>query len=329
MFRGILRFRWHHTSDAFFLSYDIIMLFAIAELSKISANPNNLISNAVAALFIVLYVVFPFFVGYKLSKHYDNIAKGKHVSNLQCFYRGIDKSSKFGVALILLRYFRKIIYCAIIGLFSMEPMFALPILMFTSVLLGLFIIINKPFKKRLSNIITFITELILVIVFCLVALINFDVGFDLKVNWALGWICCLLLILMIFALIFEVFCKTMFYLEPQDRKGGSLDKGKFSEEYLRQKAGEFFEFIFPKLKERLNLDDSEDEFLDYEDGDSDNSENNKEREKNWGIDSEDSEKRSDEFRHYGGEESESAATEAKDSKKKPPNYLIRCVKELE
>lgn len=36
-------------------------------------------------------------------------------------------------------------------------MFALPILMFTSVLLGLFMFINKPFKKRLSNVINVAT----------------------------------------------------------------------------------------------------------------------------------------------------------------------------
>lgn len=124
---------------------------------KISQNPNNAGSNVVAALFLLVYLIFPCFVGYKLNKHYDNISRGKLVANLQCFYRGIDKSNKFGVFLILLRYFRKIVYCVIIGLFSMEPMFALPILMFTSVVLGLFIFINKPFKKKLSNMITIAT----------------------------------------------------------------------------------------------------------------------------------------------------------------------------
>ena len=70
----------------------------------------------------------------------------------------------------------------------------------------------------------------------------------------------------------------MFYLEPQqlnknDKNSGDmlLEKGDFSEEYLRKKAGEFFEFIFPKLKDKFNLDDSEDEFLGYEEGDSQNS----------------------------------------------------------
>lgn len=90
----------------------------------------------------------------------------------------------------------------------------------------------------------------------------------------------------------------MFYLEPQKDKALKdgemlLEKGQFSEEYLRKKAGEFFEFIFPRLKQQFNLDDSDDEFLGYEDGDSQNSENNDLREKKWGIDSEDSSRRSD------------------------------------
>ena len=82
------------------------------------------------------------------------ISKGKMVANLKCFYRGIERESKFGVALILVRYVRKLLYCIIIGVFSTEPMFALPILMFSSVLMGLFLFVNMPYKKRLSNIIT-------------------------------------------------------------------------------------------------------------------------------------------------------------------------------
>jgi|688.fasta_scaffold1976001_2 hypothetical protein len=52
-------------------------------------------------------------------------------------------------------------------------MFALPILMFTSVLMGCFIFINKPFKKRLSNIINIMAEVSLVIVYIVIALIQF------------------------------------------------------------------------------------------------------------------------------------------------------------
>jgi hypothetical protein len=52
-------------------------------------------------------------------------------------------------------------------------MFALPILTFTSVLLGLFIFINKPFKKKLSNIINVGVEVGLVIVYILIALCQF------------------------------------------------------------------------------------------------------------------------------------------------------------
>lgn len=137
------------------------------------------------------------------------------VANLQCFYRGIEKTNKFGISLILIRYFRKITYGVIIGVFTSEPMFALPILMFTSVLLGLFMFINKPFKKRLSNIITVATEVSLVLVYILIALIQFGnntLSIDSKM--ILGWVCCGILLIVLFTLIFEIFCKTMFYLEP-------------------------------------------------------------------------------------------------------------------
>ena len=72
------------------------------------------------------------------------------------------------------------------------------------------------------------------------------------------------------------------------------------------------------------MDDSEENLkLDYEDGDSKNSENNDLRAERWDI--EDSEHQ-DEFRHYGSN-SESDKTEAKaDDEKNPPEFLIRCVK---
>lgn len=53
----------------------------------------------------------------------------------------------------MIRYFRKVVYAVVIGVFSSRPMYALPILMFTSVLMALFIFLNLPFKKRLSNIV--------------------------------------------------------------------------------------------------------------------------------------------------------------------------------
>ena len=73
--------------------------------------------------------------------------------------------------MIILRYIRKMIYSIIIAIFSSMPMYALPILMFTSVMLGLFIFLNRPFKKRLSNIVSIFTEVCLVIVFILIALV--------------------------------------------------------------------------------------------------------------------------------------------------------------
>jgi hypothetical protein len=77
----------------------------------------------------------------------------------------------------------------------------------------------------------------------------------------------------------------MFYLEPQnlDEKEGQGGE-QLTEEYLRKKAGEFFDHIFPKIRESLGWDDSEDNIkVDYEDGDSDNSENNDLRAKKWNI----------------------------------------------
>jgi hypothetical protein len=57
------------------------------------------------------------------------------------------------VLLIVIRYFRKIIYALVVGIFSSNPMYALPILMFTSFLMALFIFVNLPYKKRLSNVV--------------------------------------------------------------------------------------------------------------------------------------------------------------------------------
>ena len=146
-----LRFRWHHVSDVFFLTYLTVYLFAVAEIYYLSQNPGHLFSNVVCVIAIIVYAGFPVFVGWKLYKHFPNISRGKHSENLRCFYRGIEKSNKFGVFLILIRYVRKIIYAVVIGVFSSKPMYALPILMFTSVLMGLFIFINLPFQKKLSN----------------------------------------------------------------------------------------------------------------------------------------------------------------------------------
>jgi hypothetical protein len=118
--------------------------------------------------------VWILFVGYKLRKHFGNISKGKLVGNLKCFYRGIRREDKFGVALVLLRYARKLLYSLVIAVFSNNPMYALPILMFTSVLMAMFLFLNLPYKKKLSNFITIAAEIILVLMYILLALINFN-----------------------------------------------------------------------------------------------------------------------------------------------------------
>lgn len=135
-----------------------------------SQNPDNIGSNVFCIITLVVFLCFPLFISYKLYKHYPNISKGRMVKNLQCFYRGIEKTNKFGLSLILLRYFRKLVYTIIIGVFTKEPMFALPILTFTSVLLALFVILNKPYKKKLSNFVIVCSEILLMAIYVLIAI---------------------------------------------------------------------------------------------------------------------------------------------------------------
>ena len=54
---------------------------------------------------------------------------------------------------MVIRYFRKILYALVVGIFSSKPMYAVPILMMVSGLIALFIFVNLPYKKRLSNIV--------------------------------------------------------------------------------------------------------------------------------------------------------------------------------
>lgn len=119
-------------------------------------NPNRGFSNSLCIISLVFYLIFPIFVSTKLHKHFPNISKGRHHENIRCFYRGIDKTSKYGVFLIIIKYFRKIVYALTIGVFSSKPMYALPILMFTSIMMALFTFINLPYKKRLTNVVEII-----------------------------------------------------------------------------------------------------------------------------------------------------------------------------
>lgn len=131
-----------------------MLLFAFSEIYYISQNPGYVFSNILSVLTAIFYILWVLFVAYKLYKHYGNISRGKMVNNLKCFYRGIQKDNKFGVSLVLVRYARKLFYALVISLFSTNAMFALPILMFTSVLMALFLFVNLPYKKKLSNYIT-------------------------------------------------------------------------------------------------------------------------------------------------------------------------------
>lgn len=69
-------------------------------------------------------------------------------------------------------------------------------------------------------------------------------------------------------LVFQIFCKTLFHLEEETpkikKKSDAKDIPGLSESELRKKAGEFFDFIFPKLKMNFKFgDDSEDEVYHY------------------------------------------------------------------
>jgi hypothetical protein len=75
----LLRYRWHYASDTFFLTYTVVCLFAVAELSHMQSNPGQSLSNALSIIFLIIYVLFPIFVSTKLYRHFPNISKGRHV----------------------------------------------------------------------------------------------------------------------------------------------------------------------------------------------------------------------------------------------------------
>lgn len=105
--------------------------------------------------------------------------------------------------LIVIRYFRKLVYALVIGIFSSKPMYAVPILMFTSVLMALFIFMNLPYKKRLSNITEIINEIAISMLFLAIAVINFNnQSGNMSLNIIIGYIC---FILLIFILLLQVF----------------------------------------------------------------------------------------------------------------------------
>jgi len=214
----LLRYRWHYISDIVFLTYLSVCLFAVAEIYHINKNPGRIFSNVVCVVALILYLIFPVLVGFKLYKHFPNICKGKHAENLRCFYRGIDKTSQFGVFLVVIRYFRKIVYSLVVGIFSSNPMYALPILMFTSFLMALFIFINLPYKKRLSNVVETLNEICITLLFLFLALVNFNnQNGSRDFNIIIGYICTGMLIFILLMLVFEIFCRTLFQLDPETR----------------------------------------------------------------------------------------------------------------
>lgn len=158
VYKGLLRFRWHYTNDFFFLTFLNMVSFTMAQTQDFNTSYKLFpLAAALMLLSLVGHIGFPIFVAVKLYRHFGNIAKGKLIDNLKCFYRGIEKTNKFGVALILLRYARKLLFALVVPLLSARPLLALPILTMSSALLGLFIFVHKPFKKRISNVVNVLT----------------------------------------------------------------------------------------------------------------------------------------------------------------------------
>ena len=105
--------------------------------------------------------------------------------------------------MIIIKYFRKIVYALAIGVFSSKPMYAMPILMFTSIMMALFTFINMPYKKRLTNVVEIISEICLSLVFLGIAVINFNNQLNnADLNIAIGYVCTGLLIFILLLLVF-------------------------------------------------------------------------------------------------------------------------------
>ena len=242
VYKGLLRYRWHYTNDFFFVTTSIMVLAIVAQTFDLTEFYLTIPTFVLMGCSAVGYVGFPVFVATKLYRHIGNIKKGKLIENLKCFYRGIEKTNSFGISLILLRYLRKILYSICIPLLGAYPLFVLPILTVSSFLFGLFILSTRPFKKRISNIINVMTEATVVVVLLLISVMQFEAGvFSINVNWILGWVCSIAIILMILTQLFYIFCKTMFYLEPEnsDKYEKGIDGQRISmrtKSFVRRKA---------------------------------------------------------------------------------------------
>lgn len=66
------------------------MSFAVVQFQDLNTNYYLFgLSIALIAVGIICYIGFPIFVAVKLYRHFSNISRGKMISNLKCFYRGI------------------------------------------------------------------------------------------------------------------------------------------------------------------------------------------------------------------------------------------------
>lgn len=91
-----------------------------------------------------------------------------------------------------------------------------------------------------------------------------------EMQWLLGWIAVAILVVVVFGQMFYIFCKTLFYFEPERPAEGNIFKK--SKQEMRRLAEEFFNKMFPNLKRNFSLDSSDEEDnLPAEEGDSQNS----------------------------------------------------------
>ena len=156
--RIYLRYRWHYINDFFFITYMNITLFLVAQTLDMSLNNPILIFNLIIWIVtLVIYIAFPVFIAHKLKRHFNNIKKGKNLANLRCFFRGLIRSNGFGISLIILRYGRKLIFAISLGILPLSPLYVLPILSTPCILLWLIFLINKPYRKIMSNYVNILT----------------------------------------------------------------------------------------------------------------------------------------------------------------------------
>lgn len=120
----------------------------------------------------------------------------------------------------------------------------------------------------------------LVCFFFLVSIIYLLANSYITAKWIIGWIATLLLAGLLFGQMFYIFCKTLFYLEPErdsalialnNSEKDPLAVLRKNRSLMVRMAEAFFNKMFPNLKHNFSLDSSDEEDYSMEEGDSQNS----------------------------------------------------------